>query len=101
MNVQKLLFVADRVSTWAGKLSAWLIIALMLAWNGPLYPVNYRSGNRRSFAERAFQLPPTGSGKARGGDRALCVAQVNTPTGRGPSYVTECPPVMQKALRAR
>jgi TRAP-type mannitol/chloroaromatic compound transport system permease small subunit len=30
MNVQKLLFVADRVSTWAGKLSAWLIIALML-----------------------------------------------------------------------
>ena len=30
MNVQKLLFVADRVSTWAGKLAAWLIIALML-----------------------------------------------------------------------
>jgi TRAP-type mannitol/chloroaromatic compound transport system permease small subunit len=30
MNVQKMLFVADRVSTWAGKLTAWLIIALML-----------------------------------------------------------------------
>ena len=30
MNVQKLLFVADRVSTWAGKAAAWLIIALML-----------------------------------------------------------------------
>jgi TRAP-type mannitol/chloroaromatic compound transport system permease small subunit len=30
MNVQKLLFVADRVSTWAGKATAWLIIALML-----------------------------------------------------------------------
>ena len=30
MNIQKLLFVADRVSTWAGKLTAWLIIALML-----------------------------------------------------------------------
>ncbi len=30
MNIQKLLFVADRISTWAGKLSAWLIIALML-----------------------------------------------------------------------
>jgi len=30
MNVQKLLFVADRASTWAGKLTAWLIIALML-----------------------------------------------------------------------
>jgi TRAP-type mannitol/chloroaromatic compound transport system permease small subunit len=30
MNVQKLLFVADRVSTWAGKATAWLIILLML-----------------------------------------------------------------------
>ena len=30
MNVQKALFVADRVSTWAGKATAWLIIALML-----------------------------------------------------------------------
>jgi len=30
MNIQKLLFVADRVSTWAGKLTAWLIIVLML-----------------------------------------------------------------------
>jgi TRAP-type mannitol/chloroaromatic compound transport system permease small subunit len=30
MNVQKLLFVADRISTWAGKATAWLIIALML-----------------------------------------------------------------------
>ncbi|MEJ0001309.1 MAG: TRAP transporter small permease subunit [Verrucomicrobiota bacterium] len=30
MNTQKLLFVADRISTWAGKLAAWLIIALML-----------------------------------------------------------------------
>jgi len=30
MNIQKLLFVADRISTWAGKLTAWLIIALML-----------------------------------------------------------------------
>src|ERR1700682_723823 len=30
MNVKKLLFVADRVSTWAGKAAAWLTIALML-----------------------------------------------------------------------
>ena len=30
MNVQKLLFAADRISTWAGKAAAWLIIALML-----------------------------------------------------------------------
>src|SRR5712672_4496385 len=29
MNVQKSLFVADRISTWAGKAAAWLIIALM------------------------------------------------------------------------
>src|SRR5258706_16334561 len=30
MTVQKSLFVADRISTWAGKATAWLIIALML-----------------------------------------------------------------------
>ena len=30
MNVQGLLFTADRISTWAGKAMAWLIIALML-----------------------------------------------------------------------
>jgi len=30
MNVQRMLFAADRVSTWAGKASAWLIIVLML-----------------------------------------------------------------------
>ena len=30
MNVQKTLFFADRISTWAGKAAAWLIIALML-----------------------------------------------------------------------
>src|SRR3977135_1037468 len=30
MRAQKLLFTVDRISTWAGKASAWLIIALML-----------------------------------------------------------------------
>jgi TRAP-type mannitol/chloroaromatic compound transport system permease small subunit len=30
MNIQRWLFSADRVSTWAGKASAWLIILLML-----------------------------------------------------------------------
>ena len=30
MNVQRLLFTADRISTWAGKACAWLILALML-----------------------------------------------------------------------
>jgi len=29
------------------------------------------------------------------GDRVLCLAQVTTAQGRGPSYVTECPTVMQ------
>ena len=30
MNVQRLLYTADRISTWAGKAMAWLIISLML-----------------------------------------------------------------------
>jgi TRAP-type mannitol/chloroaromatic compound transport system permease small subunit len=30
MNVQRLLFTADRVSTWAGKACAWLILVLTL-----------------------------------------------------------------------
>ena len=30
MNVQSLLFTIDRVSTWAGKVSSWLIISLTL-----------------------------------------------------------------------
>jgi hypothetical protein len=33
--------------------------------------------------------------------RAMCVAQVNTARGLGPSYVTECPPMMQRAVRTR
>jgi hypothetical protein len=35
------------------------------------------------------------------GQQMLCVAQVNTPRGPGPSYVTECPAVMQRPYRAR
>lgn len=34
-------------------------------------------------------------------DRALCLAQMNTARGAGPSYVTECPAVMQRSLRPR
>ena len=30
MNIQRLLHAADRLSTWAGKAFAWLIVALML-----------------------------------------------------------------------
>lgn len=35
------------------------------------------------------------------GDRLLCRAQINTPRGPGPSYVTECPAVMQPPTRPR
>lgn len=34
-------------------------------------------------------------------NRALCLAQVNTARGAGPSYVTECPAVMQRSLHTR
>jgi hypothetical protein len=34
-------------------------------------------------------------------DRMLCLAQVNTAKGTGPSYVTECPAIMQRQLRTR
>ena len=33
--------------------------------------------------------------------RTMCVAQVNTAAGAGPAYVTECPGVMQRAVRVR
>jgi hypothetical protein len=35
------------------------------------------------------------------GERLLCRAQINTPRGPGPSYITECPAVMQTPLRPR
>jgi hypothetical protein len=35
------------------------------------------------------------------GERLLCRAQINTPRGPGPSYVTECPAVMQGPFRPR
>ena len=34
-------------------------------------------------------------------NRMLCFAQVNTPRGPGPGYVTECPEVMQRAVPPR
>jgi len=30
VNVQRMLFFVDRISTWTGKIFAWLIIGLML-----------------------------------------------------------------------
>jgi hypothetical protein len=68
---------------------------------GPLYPLIPRSPYRRSYVDRAFQLPSHTFGRGRTGERALCLAQVNTATGPGPSYVTECPPVMQRTARKR
>ena len=37
MNVQRLLYAADRISTWAGKAMAWLIISLMLMVCGEVF----------------------------------------------------------------
>jgi hypothetical protein len=34
-------------------------------------------------------------------DRVLCLAQVNTARGAGPSYITECPAVMQRSVPPR
>jgi hypothetical protein len=46
---------------------------------------------------RAFRTQPLTSHR----NRMLCLARVNTPVGPGPSYVTECPPVMQRPLQTR
>jgi len=46
---------------------------------------------------RPFKTRPLTPDRAR----ALCLAQVNTARGVGPSYVTECPAPMQRALRAQ
>ncbi len=62
-----------------------------------------RASYRNGLSSRAFRLPPTNAfgvaEKGRTGDRMLCLAQVNTPAGVGPSYVTECPAVMQRSVR--
>jgi hypothetical protein len=49
-------------------------------------------GSRRASASRK---PAPRSGGAQ------CLAQVNTPRGAGPAYVTECPAVMQPSSVAR
>lgn len=46
---------------------------------------------------RTFRAEPLTLRRAR----ALCLAQVNTARGPGPSYVTECPAAMPRALRTR
>ena len=69
------------------------------------YGVGVRAPYRNGLSGRAFRLPAApvfgASEKAKTSDRALCLAQVNTPNGAGPSYVTECPAVMQRSSRTR
>jgi hypothetical protein len=70
---------------------------------GPIVPpyVPYGSSYRRGFASRTYGAGTHDRGYAYRGDRLLCLAQVNTAAGPGPSFVTECPTVMQTPLRVR
>lgn len=67
------------------------------------YGVPYRRGfgsrlyDSRPYDSRPYDVDPS----SYRGDRLLCRAQVNTAHGPGPSYVTECPPVMQPTFRVR
>ncbi len=64
---------------------------------GSPYAIPYPSAyGAVPYAARTFRAQPLARRS-----RALCLAQVNTANGPGPSYVTECPAVMQRALRAR
>jgi hypothetical protein len=99
---------------------------LVIVGHGPERPntgyssTGFRTGRARGVYEPAFPVLPygpefgysNGSAYKRGlgfnthrvdpyGQQMLCVAQVNTPRGPGPSYVTECPAVMQRPYRAR
>jgi hypothetical protein len=52
--------------------------------------------HQQGLAERTHQKPHQ---QPRGG--MLCLARVSTALGPGPSYITQCPAVMQSALGAR
>jgi hypothetical protein len=52
---------------------------------------------KRGYSNRQFD----GRGAYGYGDRLMCLAEVNTPNGPGPSYVTVCPALMQPTFRAR
>jgi len=62
--------------------------------------VSPRSPYRNGLTGKSFHLPSPpvfgSSPRGRNADRRLCLAQVNTATGPGPSYVTECPAVMRQ-----
>lgn len=71
----------------------------------PPYRSSWRSPYRNGLSGRSFGIPPSNTlgtpARGRTGDRMLCLAQVNTPSGAGPSYVTECPAVMQRYSQSR
>jgi len=73
--------------------------------SGFTYPLAPRSAYRNGLTGRSFRIPaaaPFGvSDRARTADPALCLAQVNTASGPGPSYVTACPAAMQRSLKGR
>lgn len=68
---------------------------------GPVVPpyVPYGSPYRRGFRSQTYGARRY-QADARG-DRLLCLAQTNTTRGPGPSFVTECPAVMQPSFRGR
>jgi hypothetical protein len=64
------------------------------------YAIPYASPLTGVRFKRAYNAHPPRENDYR--DRMLCLAQVNTAKGPGPSYVTDCPAVMQqRALRTR
>lgn len=79
--------------------------------DGVRVPSGYRFGSsyvaprglssRRSYRNgldaTSFGVPRTGVA----GDRLMCLAQVNTSAGPGPSYITECPAVMQRLGKSK
>jgi hypothetical protein len=74
------------------------------------YGLPYAAAYKGAWRARAYDPRPGGwlnhdadwfdAGGYRG-ERLLCRAQINTPRGPGPSYVTECPAVMQAPPRTR
>ena len=63
---------------------------------GSPYAIPYPSAYGAVPYARTFRAQPLARRS-----RALCLAQINTANGPGPSYVTECPTVMQRALHTR
>ncbi len=65
---------------------------------GPIVPpfAHYGVPYRRGYGFRSQAGRHLSADRRFRGDRLLCLAQVNTPAGRGPSFVTECPAIMQR-----